>query len=125
MTRKTVEISITNEQASQLYKNLIALTGNEFSGRWFEGSLVDEFAIGMNDNQDWKINLKSGRPILGRKYVYAYEKYLNCWSSELILVLTDSERRFRKFVKSRFENDENLNDLDFEDFCYDCGLKEF
>lgn len=122
MVRKTVEIKISNEQASKLYDNLITLTGNEFAGRWFEGSLVDEFAV-MVDNQNWKINLTKGRPILARKYVYTYEKYLNCWSSELILVLTDSEKKFKKFIESRFENDENINELDFENFCYDCGLK--
>lgn len=121
--RKTVELSITNEKASELFNFLTGLTGNEFSGKWFDGSLVDEFAIGMNDNQNWKLNMKTGRPILARKYVFAYEKYLNCWNSELILVLTDSEKKFKDFVKSRFKNDENLNEIDFEDFCYDCGLK--
>lgn len=123
-SRKTMEINITNKQAEKLYNSLINLAGSEFSGRWFEGSLVDEFAIGMTDCEDWKINLKKGRPILARKFVYAYEKYLNSGSSELILVLTDNEQKFKNFVKSRFENDEDLNEIDLEDFLYDCGLTD-
>lgn len=123
MTRKTMEIKISNEQAQKLFNSLTNLTGNEFAGVWFPGSLCDEFAVGMKDNTNWKINVKTGRPILGRKYVYAYEKYLNCWSSELVLVLTDSEKNFKKFIKSRFEEDENFNELDFEGFCYDCGIE--
>ena len=121
--RKTMEIEITNEQASKLFTSLINLTGNEFAGRWFAGSLMDEFAIGVGTG-DWKFRAVKGRPILGRKYVYAYEKYLNCWSSELILVLTDSESKFKSFVKSRFENDENLDEIDLENFMCDCGLSD-
>lgn len=112
MTRKTVEMEITSEQAEKLFNNLLEKSG-EFSGRWFEGSLMDEFAM-VVDNQDWQIKLSSGRPILARKYVYAREEYINCWSSRLVLVLTDSKKEFLNFVKSRFNNDENLDELDFD-----------
>lgn len=122
--RKDVELKITSKQAEQFYNRFTALTGNEFSGRWFQGSLLDEFAVSMVDCQDWQIPLKKGRPILARKYVYAYEKYLTSWSSELILVLTDNENKFKKFIKSRFDNDEDLNEIDLENFIYDCGLEK-
>lgn len=123
MTRKTVELEVSNEQARQLFYKLTGLIGNDCAGVWFDGNLVDEFAVGMKDNQDWKINQPTGRPILARKYVYAYEKYVNCWTSQLVLVLTDSEKKFKEFCQSRFDEDENLNELDWEDFCYDCGME--
>lgn len=123
MTRKTVELKVSNEQAGQLFYKLTGLVGNDCAGVWFDGNLVDEFAVGMKDNQNWKINQPTGRPILARKYVYAYEKYVNCWTSQLILVLTDSEKKFKEFCQSRFDEDENLNELDWEDFCYDCGME--
>lgn len=123
MTRKTVELEVSNEQARQLFYKLTGLIGNDCAGVWFDGNLVDEFAVGMKDNQNWKINQPTGRPILARKYVYAYEKYVNCWTSQLVLVLTDSEKKFKEFCQSRFDEDENLNELDWEDFCYDCGME--
>lgn len=119
MTRKDIELEILNEQAEKIYSALLEKSGNEFAGRWFDGSLEDEFAVVMTDNQNWRINMSSGRPILARKYVYAYEKYLNCWSSELKLVLTDNKNRFKDFLKSRFNDDEDL-----EDFCYESGLND-
>ena len=122
--RKTIELSITSEQAKESYETLIKWAGNELAGRWFEGSLSDEFAVVMVDNQDWKINMSTGRPILARKYVYAYEKYLNCWSSELRIVLTDNKEKFTNFVKSRFENLDESDELDFENFCYESGLTD-
>lgn len=123
MTRKTVEISITNEQAQNLFNSLINLNGNEFAGRWFNGSLVDEFAIGVNSN-DWQFKAVKGRPILGRKYVYAREEYVNCWTSKLVLVLTDNDKKIKNFIESRFKNDESLNAVDLEDFLFDCGLND-
>lgn len=121
--RKNVEISITNEQAEKLFTSLINLNGNEFSGRWFEGSLVDEFAIGVGSN-NWKFKSVKGRPVLGRKYVYAREEFVNCWTSRLVLVLTDNENKFKNFVESRFERDEELDSIDLENFLYDCGLND-
>ena len=121
--RQTIEMEISNEDARELFYHLTGLTGNEFAGVWFTGSLVDEFAVSMKNNQEWKINSGAGRPILARKYVYAYEKYVNCWSSKLILVLTDSEKRFKDFCESRFEEDGDLNEIDWEDFCFDCGIE--
>lgn len=128
--RKTIELEISNKRAKEIFYHLTGLTGNDCAGVWFEGSLVDEFAVGMKDNQNWKINMQSGRPILARKYVYAYEKLPNCYekhlnrrSSRLVLVLTDSEKKFKDFCESRFTEDENLNEVDWEDFCYDCGME--
>ena len=122
--RKTIELSITSGQAKESYETLIKWSGNESAGRWFEGSLSDEFAVVMVDNQDWKINMSTGRPILARKYVYVYEKYLSCWSSELRIVLTDNKEKFANFVKSRFENLDESDELDFENFCYESGLTD-
>lgn len=123
-TRKDVELEISSERAEEFYSDLLKWSSNEFAGRWFEGSMLDEFAVVMNSSQDWKINLSKGRPILARKYVYAYEKYLNCWSSELKLVLTDNKKKFMDFVKSRFDDSEDFDDLDYENFCYESGLDE-
>lgn len=123
MTRKTVEMEITNEQAEKLYNNLEKISGGEIAGRWFTGCMIDEFAI-VPLNQDWKIKMLIGRPVLARKYVFAKEVYLNCWSSKLVLVLTDNKKEFLEFVESRFENDENLDLLDFEDFCFENDLND-
>lgn len=120
--RKDIELDITSEQADKLFGYLVELSGDDFVGRQFYGSLLDEFAVVMVDNQNWKINLSKGRPVLARKYVYVYEKYLNCWSSELKLVLTDNKAKFLDFIKSRFNDDEELDDLDYKNFCYEAGL---
>ena len=122
--RKDVELKITSKQEKEFYNKFTALTGNEFSGRWFQGSLLDEFAVSMVDNQEWQIPLKKGRPILARKYVYVYERYLTSWSSELILVMTDNRKKFENFIRSRFEDNESLNEIDLENFIYDCGLEK-
>lgn len=121
-TRKNIEMEITNEQAEKLFNDLLKKSG-EFSGRWFPGSLMDEFAI-VPDNQDWQIKTSSGRPFLARKYVYAREVYLNCCSSKLVLILTDNEKEFLDFVKSRFEKDDDLDELDYEEFIYENGLDD-
>ena len=122
--RKDIELSITSEQASKMYNDLVKWSGNEFAGRWFYGALQDEFAVVMTNNQNWKINMTKGRPILARKYVYVYEKYINCWSSELRVVLTDNKEKFTNFVKSRFANSEDLDLTDYNDFCYESGLND-
>lgn len=122
--RRDIELSITSEQASEMYNDLVKWSGNEFSGRWFDGSLQDECAVVMTSNQNWKINMTKGRPILARKYVYVYEKYINCWSSELRVVLTDNKEKFTNFVESRFANSEDLDLEDYNDFCNESGLND-
>ena len=117
--RKDIEIEISYEKAEQLYSDLLKWSGNEFAGVMLEGVLLDEYAVVMTDNQDWKISLSKGRPVLARKYVYIEEKYVNYWSSQNVLVLTDNKNRFEKFCKSRFDDDQ-----DFEDFCYESGLDD-
>lgn len=116
--RKDIELEITYEKAEKLYNDLLKLSGNEFAGQMFEGSLLDEYAIVMTNNQDWKINMVKGRPILARKYVYIEEKYINHWSSKNVLVLTDNKKEFEEFLKSRFINESN-----YDEFCYESGLK--
>lgn len=123
MTRKTIKMEITNKQAEQIYDYLLKKSGNEFAGRWFEGSLMDEFAVAV-DSQDWQIKMSSGRPILARKYVFAREEYLNSCSSKLVLTLTDNKEKFLSFVKSRFEKSEDLDELDYDDFCCENGLTD-
>lgn len=117
--RKDFEIEITYEQAEKLYGDLLEWSSNEFAGQMFEGSLLDEYAVVMTGNQNWKINLTKGRPILARKYVYIEEKYVNCWTSKNVLVLTDNKNRFEEFLKSRF-----INEYNFENFCYESGLND-
>lgn len=122
--RKDVELEISMEKAEKLYNDLLKMSGNEFAGFSFDDVLLDEYAVVMTGNQNWKINLAKGRPILARKYVYIKEVYLNCWSSKLVLVLTDNKEKFTNFVKSRFVNSENFDLTDFEDFCYESGLND-
>lgn len=124
INRKDIEIKISMEKAEKLYSDLLKLSGNEFAGFMFEGSLLDEYAVVMTDNQNWKINLFKGHPILARKYVYIKEVYLNCWSSELILVMTDNKKKFVDFVKSRFTNSEDFDVTGYENFCYESGLND-
>lgn len=117
--RKDVELEISSEKAEKLYNDLLKWSGNEFAGFMFEGSLLDEYAVVMTGNENWKINMSKGRPILARKYVYIEEKYLNSWSSKLVLVLTDNKSKFEEFCKSRFINNSN-----FEEYAIDSGLND-
>ena len=117
--RKDVELEISMEEAEKLYNDLLKISGGEFAGFVFEGSLLDEYAVVMTGNQVWKIHLSKGRPILARKYVYIEEKHVDCWTSKNVLVLTDDKSRFEGFLKSRF-----VNKSDFEDFCYESGLEK-
>jgi hypothetical protein len=117
--RKDFEIEITYEKAEKLYNDLLKWSGNEFAGLMFEGSLLDEYAVVMTGNQNWKINLSKGRPVLARKYVFIKEEYVNCWSSKNVLVLTDNKKEFENFLRSRFINESN-----FEDFCCESGLND-
>lgn len=115
--RKDFEIEIDYKQAEKLYNDLVKWSSNEFAGQMFEGSLLDEYAVVMTGNQDWKINLSKGRPVLARKYVFIREEYVNCWTSKNVLVLTDNKKEFEEFLKSRFINESN-----YDDFCYESGL---
>ena len=117
--RKDVEFEISYEKAEKLYSDLLKWSGDEFAGVMFEGVLLDEYAVVMTDNQDWKITLTKGHPVLARKYVYIEEKYVNCWSSKNVLILTDDKRRFEEFCKSRFINESN-----YDEFCYESGLND-
>ena len=117
--RKDVELEISSEKADQLFRDLISWSGNDLAGVMFEGSLLDEYAVVMVDDQDWKINLSKGRPILARKYVYIKGIYINEWSSKLVLVLTDDENKFKDFLKSRF-----INDSEFEEYVIDSNLND-
>ena len=122
--RKDVEIEISMEKAEKLYDDLLKLSGNEFAGFMFEGSLLDEYAVVMTGNQKWKINLSKGRPVLARKYVFIREEYVNCWTSKNVLVLTDNKKEFTNFVKTRFVNSEDLDLTDYNNFCYESGLND-
>lgn len=117
--RKDIELEISSEKAEKLYKDLLECSGNEFAGFMFEGALLDEYAIVMTNNQNWKINLSKGRPVLARKYVYIKEQYVNCWSSKNVLILTDDKSKFEEFCKSRFINESN-----YDEFCYESGLND-
>ena len=122
--RKDVEIEISMKKAEKLYNDLRKLSGNEFAGFMFGGSLLDEYAVVMTGNQNWKINLSKGRPVLARKYVFVREEYVNCWTSKNVLVLTDNKNKFEEFCKSRFANSEDLDVTDYENFCYESGLND-
>ena len=122
--RKDVEIEISMEKAEKLYNDLLKLSGNEFAGFMFEWALLDEYAVVMTGNQNWKINLSKGRPVLARKYVFIREEYVNCWASKNVLVLTDNKNKFEDFLKSRFANSEDLDVMDYENFCYESGLND-
>ena len=117
--RKDVEFEITYEKADKLYNDLVKLSGNDLAGFMFEGALLDEYAVVMTGNQEWKISITKGRPVLARKYVYIEERYVNCWTSKNVLILTDNKNKLEKFLKSRFINESN-----YDEFCYESGLND-
>ena len=117
--RKDVEFEITYEKADKLYNDLVKLSGNDLAGVMFEGALLDEYAVVMTGNQNWKISITKGRPVLARKYVYIEERYVNCWTSKNVLILTDDKSKFEEFCKSRFINESN-----YDEFCYESGLND-
>lgn len=121
MTRKRIQLEISNDQAEKLYNYLANLSNSEFVRRWFAGSLMDEFVI-VPSNQEWQIKMSSGHPVLARKYIYTREQYVNCWTSKLVLTLTDNEKEFLDFAKTRFEQDDDLDGIDFDEFRWECGL---
>lgn len=65
----------------------------------FEGCLLDNYVI-YNAKC---IAVNKSKP---RKFIILQEKYLNSWSSGIILILTDDEKQVEDFV-SKFEEKEN------------------
>lgn len=65
---------------------------NEYSIECKEGTLIDNYFVPVGANA-----LKLGRVKL-RKYLFILEKYINEWSSEYVLILTDSEKNYNKYI---------------------------
>ena len=88
---------------------------------FFEGSLVDNYVF--YDTEIIKI-----KGIRRAKHIIIKEKYLNTWSSENVLMVTDDIKKVKQFT-SLFEDKnfickhENIEEIEKYDcaICHDCG----
>jgi hypothetical protein len=85
-------LEITNNDLSKLIKTA---DENNIVYDCFEGSLQDNF-IFYNNNV---INIGWG----SAKYIIVKERFLNEWSSDLVLIMTDSDEEVEEF-KSNFDS---------------------
>lgn len=87
------------------------------------GALADNFFI---DNFNKGLKMTRGRNIKPRKHLLVLENYLNCWSSDLTLILTDNDSYYyqtkRDYLtdylknnkKDPFLDDEEREDLEYQ-----------
>lgn len=90
ITRRDYKTTIDNET---LNKILELATKNNLEYAIFEGTLNDNCII----YNDYTIRLKGIKP---RKYIIVQSIYLNCWSSELEMIMTDNESKVNEFIKT-------------------------
>ena len=90
ITRRDYKTTIDNEMSNKI---LELATKNNLHYEMFEGTLQDNCII----YNDYAIRLKGIKP---RKYIIIQEKYLNCWSSELEMIMTDNESKVDEFIKT-------------------------
>ena len=90
------------------YETLSPIIQNQYA----DTELVDYFSGSLNDNYLFEnVNANKGQgTILGRKhkprkYIIIYENYLNEWSSDALVVETDSETLAKKFLKEVKKNE--------------------
>ena len=86
---KDYKISVTNDGINKL------LLGDKYT---FD---IDIIQCGLNGNyfiDDWNLGLKlsRGRVVKPRKHLMILESYLNEWSSDLNLILTDNDKKYFK-----------------------------
>lgn len=102
--RSTVEIEISNTLSEKIVNFAWDIaTKYDFleTIRQSQGSLVDSYII---YNIDDHIKLGRYKP---RKYMILRENFLNCWSSSVILTLTDDETILHEMEEILDEQEEN------------------
>ena len=87
---RRVELEISTKQADAIIQSL--QEKDIMSDEFFEGSLVDNYFY-----TDMK-GFKWGR-YKTREYMIILEHYLNCWSSDQILIMTDSAKEYNELLE--------------------------
>lgn len=109
---KDYEISVTNDGINKL------LFGDKYT---FD---IDVIQGGLNDNyfiDDWNLGLKlsRGRAVKPRKHLMVLENYLNEWSSDLTLILTDNDKKYfetkRNYLSDYLKENKEDKFLDSEE----------
>jgi hypothetical protein len=80
-----------NVRLSELDKLLVVASENEINFDCFEGCLLDNFIFYNTENL--KINNVSA------KYIIVKENYLNEYSSDLIIIMTNSDEEIENTIK--------------------------
>ena len=88
---RTVKMQISVGSAEQL----ISTIPRDVDLDVFEGSLTDSYVVDFGVSKKYKI----GR-MLCRRYLVVREIYLSAWSSEIELILTDSEKVYNSYIKA-------------------------
>lgn len=109
---KDYKISVTNDDINRLL----------FNGRYnFDVDIVQGC---LNDNyfiDGWNLGIKfsRGRSVKPRKHLMILESYLNEWTSELTLILTDNDKKYfetkRNFLSDYLKDNKKENFLDNEE----------
>lgn len=102
--RSTIELEISSSLSEKIvnFANDIALEYDFLETiRQSQGALVDSYII---YNIDDHIKLGRYKP---RKYMILRENFLNCWSSSVILTLTDDETILHEMEEIFDEQEEN------------------
>lgn len=92
--KKTITYNINNEQIDKILELCNQL---EIHFDVVESGLNDEFIIYSNNA------IKIGRVF--RKYMIIREIFLNEWSSDLILIMTDSEKEYQKHYNEIYSHE--------------------
>lgn len=109
---KDYRISVTNDDINKL------LFGGKYT---FD---IDVIQGGLNDNyfiDDWNLGLKlsRGRVVKSRKHLMILESYLNEWSSDSILILTDNDKKYfetkRNYLSDYLKDNKKDKFLDNEE----------
>lgn len=81
-----------------------------------QGALVDSYFI---DDFNLGLKMNRGRNIKPRKHLMVLENYLNCWSSDLTLILTDNDSYYyqtkRDYLTDYLKNNKKDPFLDEEE----------
>lgn len=89
---KDYKISVTNEGINNLlFKNEFDFAIDIIQGGLNDNYFIDDFNLGLK--------LSRGRVVKPRKHLTILESYLNEWSSDLTLILTDNDKKYYETKK--------------------------
>lgn len=89
---KDYKISVTNEGINNLlFKNEFDFAIDIIQGGLNDNYFIDDFNLGLK--------LSRGRVVKPRKHLMILESYLNEWSSDLTLILTDNDKKYYETKK--------------------------